>query len=80
MNPRIKAAEAVDDYCVRLFFDNGEQKLFDMTPYLNKGVFRELADPVYFRSVRVSGGSICWPHEQDLCPDTLYEKGRPLLT
>ena len=78
MNPRVIAVEAIDGYSVRLSFTNGEQKLFDMTPYLDKGIFCELADPEYFRSVRVCGGSICWPHEQDLCPDTLYEKGSPL--
>lgn len=78
MNPRVTAVEAMDGFCVHLSFANGEQKLFDMTPYLDKGVFRELTDPAYFKAVRVCGGSICWPHEQDLCPDTLYEKGRSL--
>jgi len=58
MNPRIKRAEAMDGFCVKLLFDNGEQKMFDMTPYLDKGVFRELSDPAYFRTVRVNGGSI----------------------
>jgi hypothetical protein len=78
MNPRVTAVEAMEGYNVKLFFANGEQKLFDMTPYLDKGVFRELAEAAYFRAVRVCGGSICWPHEQDLCPDTLYENGKPI--
>lgn len=75
MNPRVTAVEAVEGYYVRVLFANGEQKLFDMKPYLDKGIFRELAVPAYFKSVHVCGGTICWPNEQDLCPDTLYEKG-----
>jgi hypothetical protein len=78
MNPRVTAVEPMDGYRVRLLFSSGEQKLFDMAPYLDKGVFRELATPAYFRSVRVCGGTICWSNEQDLCPDTLYEKGIPI--
>jgi hypothetical protein len=78
MNPRVTAVEAMDGYRVRLSFTNGEKKLFDMTPYLDKGIFRELVDTSYFKSVRVCAGSICWPHEQDLCPDTLYENGQPI--
>jgi len=36
------------------------------------GVFRELQDDAYFRQVRAEGGTVVWPHEQDICPDTLY--------
>ena len=46
---------------------------FDKTPYLDKGVFRELAEPSYFRFVRVCGGSICWPHDQELRRRSEYE-------
>jgi hypothetical protein len=35
-------------------------------------VFRELRNPVYFQQVRVVIGTVAWPHEQDICPDTLY--------
>jgi hypothetical protein len=77
MNPRVSVVEPMNEYRIRLVFTNGEKKIFDMTPYLDKGVFRELAIPAYFRSVRVCGGTVCWPNEQDLCPDTLYEKGIP---
>jgi hypothetical protein len=29
-------------------------------------------DEAYFRQVQVVGGTVAWPHEQDICPDTLY--------
>jgi hypothetical protein len=26
----------------------------------------------YFRKVDILNETVCWPHEQDICPDTLY--------
>jgi hypothetical protein len=72
MNPRVRAATAGDAYQLRLIFSNGEVGVYDCSPLLDFGVFRELRDPSYFRQVRVSGGTAVWPHEQDICPDTLY--------
>jgi len=57
-----------------LAFTNGERRLFDVRPYLDKGVFRQLQDYERFSQVRVVAGTVEWPGEIDLCPDTLYEK------
>jgi hypothetical protein len=73
LNPRVKAVEPMPDYRLRLTFTNGEVRVFDMTPYLKVGVFRELQDIKMFNSVRPFLGSIQWRNEADLCPDTLYE-------
>jgi hypothetical protein len=72
MNPRVRAATAGDAYQLKLIFSNGEVGVYDCSPLLDFGVFRELRDPSCFRQVRVSGGTAVWPHEQDICPDTLY--------
>ncbi|MBN1197707.1 MAG: DUF2442 domain-containing protein [Bacteroidales bacterium] len=53
-------------------FSNGEEKIFDVTPYLETGLFRELKDPTVFNSVHPFLGSIQWNNGLDLCPDTLY--------
>ena len=29
---------------------------------------------------RVEGGTVVWPHEQDICPDTLYEDSERLVS
>lgn len=78
MNPRVQAVEAREDYILFITFKNGEKKLFNAQPYLDKGIFRELRNPAYFKSVFVQYDSVCWPHEQDFCPDTLYEEGVPV--
>jgi hypothetical protein len=53
--------------------------VFDVNPYLDKGVFQELKDFKFFNAVRPFLGSIEWPHGQDFCPDTLYLDGKPAL-
>jgi hypothetical protein len=73
MNPRVVDVVANDDYTLTLTFTNGEVGQFDVTPYLDKGIFQELRDKSYFKSVRVALRTVQWPHEQDFCPDTLYE-------
>jgi len=73
MNPRVKTVTPADNYRLHLTFTNGEQGIYDCSPLLDFGVFRELRNPVYFRQVHVLHGSVAWPHEQDICPDTLYE-------
>ena len=72
MNPRVKEVQPNSDYTVTLWFTNGEKGIFDMKPYLDIGVFKELKDLKLFKEVKPFLGSIQWKNGQDLCPDTLY--------
>jgi hypothetical protein len=72
MNPRVKSVTSGDDYCLHIEFSNGETGIYDCKPLLDFGVFRELRDMDYFRQARVEYGTVVWPHEQDICPDTLH--------
>ena len=72
MNPRVESVTTTDDYKLKLVFSNGETGVFDCTHLLDFGVFRELNDINYFNRARVEYGTVTWPHEQDICPDTLY--------
>jgi len=67
-----------DDYSLVLIFDSGEQRAFDARPYLDKGVFVELQDLSYFKQARIAFGTIVWPHEQDIAPETLYSESKAL--
>jgi hypothetical protein len=81
MNPRVKEVSPLKDYELRLIFSNGEEKIFDVKPYLETGVFKELRNPDLFNSVRPFLGSIIWGDDIDLCPDTLYmESKKPVAT
>jgi hypothetical protein len=72
MNPHVVRVTAQPKHCLLLEFDNGETRLFDLTPWLDKGVFRALRDSPEFAQARVVDGSIEWPGEIDLSYDTLY--------
>ncbi len=52
MTPKITHVKACPDHKLHVGFESGEARLFDVTPYLDKGVFRELRDEAYFQRVR----------------------------
>jgi hypothetical protein len=74
MNPRVKEVKPNKNFTVTLTFSNNEVKVFDVKPYLNIGIFKELKDPQLFNSVKPILGSIQWKNGQDLCSDALYEE------
>jgi len=69
---RVIAVAANDDFSLDLKFNDGSVKRFDARPYLDYEFFSELKDPNYFKQVRLAFGTIQWPHEQDISPETLY--------
>ncbi|MEZ6104127.1 MAG: DUF2442 domain-containing protein [Pirellulaceae bacterium] len=73
MNPRVESVVPTDDYRLKLKFTNGEVGTFDCSHLLDFGVFREFQNIAYFLRATVVDGTVAWPHEQDICPDTLYE-------
>jgi len=72
MNPRVKAVKPNSDYTLTLLFNNGEARSFDVKPYLDLGIFKELRDKSLFYTVKPFLGSVQWKNGQDLCPDMLY--------
>ena len=63
-----------DNYLLLLTFENGEKRQFDLKPYLDLGIFRDLKDIKLFKSVKTSFDSIEWDNEADLDPELLYQK------
>jgi len=72
---RVIAVTANNDFSLDLEFNDGSVKRFDVEPYLDYEVFRELKDLDYFKQVRIAFGTVQWPHEQDISPETLYLEG-----
>lgn len=68
--------KAMDGYKLFLTFENNEQKIFDVSPYLELGKFSELKDKAIFNSVKVSFDSIEWSNQLDLDPEILYSKSK----
>ena len=78
MYPRVTAVEPMAGFRLLLTFDSGEVREFDVSPYLDKGVFREFRDETLFRSVHVSFDTVEWGNGADLCPELLYAAGVPV--
>lgn len=72
MNPQVTRLVPQAEHRLLLEFANGETRLFDLTPWLDRGVFRALRDSPEFAQARVVDGSVEWPGEIDLSYDTLY--------
>jgi hypothetical protein len=72
---KVVAVRANDDFSLDLKFSDGCVKRFDVKPYLEYGVFKELKDKSYFKRVKLTFGTVQWPNEQDISPETLYLEG-----
>ncbi len=72
LRPTAKEVRARDNYILDIVFDNGEEKLFDVKPYIKGTWYGMLEDRAYFCAVKTDGFSVVWPEGQDICPDELY--------
>jgi len=70
----VRTVMPLSDYRIYVEIADGRRGIFDLKPYLDRGVFRELRDPHYFRQVGIFLGAVTWPHEQDIAPETLLEE------
>jgi len=70
----ITKVKALPNFQLLLEFENGEERIFDMIEYLDKGIFSELRDERLFKSVRVSFDSIEWENGADLDPEILFNE------
>ncbi|MGB0880770.1 MAG: DUF2442 domain-containing protein [Polaribacter sp.] len=73
MNYRVIAVETLNNYSILLKFKTGEEKIFDMKPHLDGGIFKELKDKNLFEKVRVSFDTIEWENGADFDPEVLYQ-------
>ena len=80
LQPRLLKVEPVEPNKLRLTYETGEVKLFDVAPYISGSWYGELKDQSYFRTVRVLPGGIGieWGNGQDIAPHELYEQSVPV--
>lgn len=74
MNPTVTRVAPQDNFVLALEFDNGEERVLDMKPYLDFGVFRRLQSQEFFNQVRISFDTLEWPAGIDLDPEFVYQK------
>lgn len=69
----VKAVKPLPDYRLYVEIEDGRRGIFDVKPYLDRGVLRELRNEHYFNQVGILLGAVTWPHDQDIAPETLLE-------
>lgn len=66
----------LENYQLLLTFSGGKSRVFDVSPYLEKGAFAPLREKAVFDSVRISFDTVAWPNGADFCPEMLYANSR----
>ncbi|MHB1360130.1 MAG: DUF2442 domain-containing protein [Rhodocyclaceae bacterium] len=66
------------DFVLDLEYANGERRHFDMKPLLMMRPWNRIASPAIFNRVRVGYGTVVWPGEIDIAPETLYIDSVPI--
>jgi hypothetical protein len=81
--PLLIEAAPLNGYVVRLRLEDGSAGDVDLAYLLEYGgVFEPLGDPQYFREMRVDreAGTIVWPNDADIAPETLYARAGAAAT
>jgi hypothetical protein len=78
MNPKVIKVQAERNFMLNLWFANGEQRRFNMRPYLDFEIFQALKDRDVFNTATTFLGSVTWSNNSDLSYDTLYLEGIPV--
>ena len=78
MYPSVCEVTPNRDFSLNIVLDTGENRLLDMKPYLDFGVFKKLRDYEKFKHARVAFDTIEWDEGVDLDPEFVYEKREPV--
>jgi hypothetical protein len=73
--PKILNVEPLDDYKIKIFYETGEIKLFNVLPYISGNWYEELINNEYFKTIHLvsNGHGIEWENGQDIAPHELYD-------
>lgn len=68
--------QAREDNTLHLVFENNKERIFDMTPYLDKKPFDRLKNSPLFLQAKVAYGTVVWPGNIDIAPETLWDNSK----
>ncbi|OFY67716.1 MAG: hypothetical protein A3H98_14760 [Bacteroidetes bacterium RIFCSPLOWO2_02_FULL_36_8] len=71
---KIVRIKILNNYRIRLKFNDGISKTVNFLPFIGKGFTKEILKLNYFKKATIEpGGGIAWPNGYDFCPDFLKE-------
>jgi hypothetical protein len=71
MIPDVIHFDILTDHRINVTLSSRKIGIFDVKPYLDRGIFKELKDYDYFKRARIEFGTLTWPNEQDFSPETI---------
>ena len=79
----VVSAEYIEEYKIRVTFENGKTGVVDLLPYIRKGgLYSKLKDVDYFKKFQINEelGILTWENKIDIAPETLYSEatGEPI--
>jgi len=78
MLPRPTEVIASEDYKLKITFNNGEIRVFNVSPYLIYPAFEALKANSLFMKARVEHNTVVWNEEVDIAPESLYLESTPI--
>lgn len=72
------SVRTLPEFQLDLEFKNGERRRFDMRPLLSIKPWNRISSLALFERARVNYGTVVWPGEIDIAPETLYDDSVPL--
>lgn len=76
---RVKNVKPLDNYELEIEFTSNEVKIFDMKPYLNLPIYKDLNNIDSFNKVKVAFNTIQWENGADFDPDSLYNLSKDIV-
>ena len=70
---QVIAAEPMDGFKVFVTFENGVTGVFDCEYLTADPYWKKLKSPAFFRQVRAECGTLCWPGDIDVAPESVWE-------
>lgn len=77
---KLKKIHVLTDTEIMLFYENGETRIIDVSPYFHGNYMGELKNPNYFKKAEIfplTKDTIYWPNGQDIAPHELYDFSHP---
>lgn len=76
---RIISADYLEDYKIKLKFNDGLEKRIDLEKELYGEIFEPLKNMDYFKNFSLNHYTIEWPNGADFSPEFLYNYNKELV-
>ena len=70
--PSVVQADHRGDFRLHVVFNDGSENTIDFAPWLDGPMFESLKAPEFFARFFIDGGTVVWPNQADIAPETLY--------